>query len=249
MRRSATFAVIAILTLLPSALAAEELELYVTPATDDARAVLGLFNVTMAIALVVFVGVEVLLFYIIWRFRHNKTTPTDEVHRGHTGAEIAWTILPAVILLGIGTVSAVTLFEIDEVPDEADVNVRVVASQFIWTFEYLDGGARAGINELRVEEGKTVRMEVVSRDVEHQLFIPAFALKISAIPGRTNLEYFTAPAPGDYHLECTMYCGFGHHEMGAASDSTKVVVFAKGSQATPYGRPAPPTPPATNSSG
>ena len=229
--------VLALVTLAPLAAAAEELELYPAPATEEAVAVQGLFNLTLGLAMVVFVVVEVLLFYIIWRFRHNKTVPRDELHRGHTGAEIAWTIVPAVILLGLGSVSAVTLFEIDEVPDAADVNVRVIASQFVWTFDYLDDDrTRDGINELRVEEGKTVRMEIVSRDVEHQLFIPAFAMKISAIPGRTNLEYFTAPAPGSYHLECTMYCGYGHHEMGSASEATKVTVFAAGSQAQPYGR-------------
>ena len=243
MRRSTTI-LLALLVLAPLAAAAESPELYVTPATEDAVAIQGLFNLTLVLALVVFVVVEALLFYIIWRFRHNKTAPRDELHRGHTGAEIAWTIVPAVILLGLGTVSAVTLFEIDEVPDQADINVRVIASQFSWTFDYLDDNAtRDGINELRVEEGKTVRMEIVSRDVEHQLFIPAFAMKISAIPGRTNLEYFVAPAPGSYHLECTMYCGFGHHDMGSSNEATKVTVFAAGSQAQPYGRPPPaPTP-------
>ena len=239
---------LALVLLAPAALAAESLELYPAPATGDARAVFSLFNLTLVLAMVVFVAVEALLLYILWRFRHNKTVPGDELHRGHTGAEIAWTIVPAVILLGLGSVSAVTLFELDEVPDRADVNVRVIASQFVWTFDYLDDDqTRDGINELRVEEGRTVRLEIVSRDVEHQLFIPAFAMKISAIPGRTNLEFFTAPAPGAYHLECTMYCGYGHHEMGAASEATKVTVFPAGSQPLPYGR-APPAAPTQQTS-
>lgn len=235
MSRLSAAVLLALLLIAPLVAAAESPDLYAAPATKEAESIQGLFNLTLGLAMVVFVVVEALLFYIIWRFRNNKTVPRDEMHRGHTGAEIAWTIVPAVILLGLGTVSAVTLFDVDEVPDQADVNVKVVASQFIWTFNYTDGGARDTINELRVEEGKTVRMEIVSKDVEHQLFIPAFALKISAIPGRTNLEYFTAPAPGTYHLECTMYCGFGHHEMGAANEGTKVTVFPAGSQPLPYG--------------
>lgn len=248
--RIALVAVCIALLLLPAALAAESTPLYPEPATDEARAVKGLFDLTLAIAMVVFIVVEVLLFYIIWRFRGNKTVPRGEQHRGHTGAEIAWTIVPAVVLLGIGTVSAMTLFEIDEVPDDADVHVRVIASQFIWAFNYTDGGARDTINELRVETGKRVELEIVSKDVEHQFFVPRFAMKISAIPGRTNHEFFVAPEPGEYHFECSMYCGFGHHEMGASTEATKIIVFPAGTQPVPYGRPAPPaTPPATNTTG
>lgn len=232
---------LAIILLPALAAAAENAPLYPEPVTDDGRAVKELFDLTFLIAMIVFVGVEALLFYIIWRFRANKAVPHGEQHRGHTGAEIAWTIVPAVILLGIGTVSAVTLFEIDEVPTDADVHVRVIASQFIWVFNYTDGGGvRDTINELRVETGKRVSLEIVSKDVEHQFFVPQFAMKISAIPGRTNEEFFVAPAPGSYHFECSMYCGFGHHEMGAASEATQIVVFPAGTQSLPYGRPLPP---------
>lgn len=238
-RRSLTLAASLLVLLLAPLAVAEELELYPTPRTDVARSVQDLFNVTLIIAMVVFVGVEGLLFYIIWKFRNNKTVPAGETHRGHTKAEIVWTIVPAVILLGLGGASAVTLFEIDTVPEnDIDFAVRVEASQFSWRFVYPDG--KASVNQLLVEEGQTVRIDLVSKDVEHQLFIPNFAIKLSAIPGRTNHQWFIAPEPGDYHMECTMYCGFGHHDMGAASDDIRVTVFAKGTQSTPYGRPAPP---------
>jgi cytochrome c oxidase subunit II len=236
---------LAALLALPLASAAESAELYPTPKTDVARSVQSLFNTTLAIAMVVFIGVEALLFYIVWKFRHNKTVPAGETHRGHTKAEIVWTVIPAVILLGLGSVSAVTLFDIDTVPDDVDFGVRVEASQFIWKFTYPDNTST--FNDLRVESGNTVRLDLVSRDVEHQLFIPNFAIKISAIPGRTNHQWFIAPEPGHYPIECSMYCGFGHHEMGAADNagSIGVTVFAQGTQALPYGAPPKTPTPAT----
>lgn len=247
--RKLTFAAaiaMTMLTLAPAALAAtaEPLELYPSPKTDVARSVEGLFNLTFAIAMIIFVGVEAFLFFVIWKFRHNKTTPAGETHRGHTKAEIAWTVIPAAILLVLGTVSAAELFKIDPVPEKTDFTIRVVAERFTWTFIYPDDGVVVGntttrdrtFNQMRVEEGKTVAIDITSKDVEHQLFIPAFAIKISAIPGRVNHQWFIAPAPGDYHLECTMYCGVGHHVMGANSDDTRITVFAKGSQPLPYGK-------------
>lgn len=240
--------------LFPLWLAKESLELYPTPQTDVARGVATLFNATFAIAMVVFIGVEGLLFFVIWKFRHNKTVPAGETHRGHTKAEIAWTVVPAAILLILGTVSAAELFKIDPVPDNTDFTVRVEASRFTWTFYYPDangtaynGSARwcslnknsCTIDTMRVETGKTVALDIVTKDVEHQFFVPAFAIKISAIPGRVNHQWFIAPAPGDYHFECTMYCGAGHHAMGAARDDTVIQVFAAGSQAMPYGKATP----------
>lgn len=243
MRRTVIVAILCgTLLLAPAALAAEG-EFYVTPKTDVARSIEQLFNITLVLALIVFVFVEGLLFYILWRFRHNKTVPSGEQHRGHTGAEIAWTIVPAVILLGLGTVSAMTLFTVDEIPQGPDVlPIRVEASQFVWRFTYPDG--TSSINEIRVEEGRTVRLDIVAKDVIHAFFVPEFALKVDAVPGRTNQQWFIAPAPGEYHFECAEYCGFGHHEMGAANPSTKIVVFAKGAQEQPFGKPpkAPTTP-------
>lgn len=233
-----------LLTLTPVALAAAEpLELYPSPATEVARGVQNLFNLTFILAMIVFVGVEALLFFIIWKFRHNKTTPAGEMHRGNTKAEIAWTVIPAAILLVLGTVSAAELFKIDPVPAKTDFTVKVVAERFVWTFVYPDNSHT--INNLRVEEGKTVAIDLTSKDVEHQFFVPAFAIKISAIPGRVNHQWFIAPTPGDYHIECTMYCGVGHHVMGANSDDVRVTVFAKGTQANPFGKAAAPVANAT----
>lgn len=228
-------------------------DLYVPPATESAREVASLFNLTLWIALAVFVLVEGLLLYMIVKFRRNTRVPRDETHRGHTTAEVVWTVIPAIILLFIGFLSAGTLVKIDELPDDLDYTVRVDASQFIWRFIYPDengtaytGAAdwcagdnrwRCSIGELRVQERSRIRLEITARDVIHAFAVPEFAIKQDAVPGKQHVAWFEAPdvpgsAPLEYFIQCMEYCGVGHHDMRA-----KVTVFPEGSQPLPYARP------------
>lgn len=127
--------------LLPFAAAqdADKFEPYVQPQTEQARDIKEIFDLTFWIAMVIFVGVEGLLFYFLWRWRKNKTVPADDGPRGHTTAEVVWTIIPALILLFLGIVSAGTLFKLDNVPDDTDYTISVTASQWAWRIEYPDG--------------------------------------------------------------------------------------------------------------
>lgn len=227
---------------------AQDGSLYVDPATPEAESVRSLFVVTLVIATIVFVLVEGLLFYVLWRGRRTKHVPRDETHRGHVTAEIVWTIIPALILLGLGVASAGTLFRLDDVPDDADIVVKVNARQFVWTFDYSENPGfdrnttRATTNELRVQSGSTVRLDVRGLDVIHSFFVPEFALKIDAFPDRITHQWFTAPAPGTYPLQCTEFCGAGHHLMQG-----NIVVFPAGEQPVPYGTYRAPA--ATNATG
>lgn len=126
-------------TLLAPLAAADEFQPYVEPATQQARQIKDLFDLTFIIAMVIFVGVEALLFFVLWKFRNNKTPPPETGHRGHTTAEIVWTAIPALILLMLGVISAGTLFELDTVPDDTDYTVKVEAGRFFWRFTYPDG--------------------------------------------------------------------------------------------------------------
>ncbi|HET6405278.1 MAG TPA: cytochrome c oxidase subunit II [Candidatus Thermoplasmatota archaeon] len=227
-------------------------DLYVPPATESAREIASLFNITLWIALFVFVFVEGLLLYIIVKFRKNTRVPRDEGHRGHTKAEVVWTVIPAGILLFLGFLSAGTLVQIDEIPDDIDHTVRVDASQFLWRFLYPDenGVAYAGqtdwcsgdarwrcsIGELRLEENLRVKLEITSRDVIHAFAVPEFAIKQDAVPGKVHVAWLQTPdvgaEPVSYHLQCMEFCGVGHHDMTA-----RVTIFPAGSQALPYGPP------------
>jgi cytochrome c oxidase subunit 2 len=236
-------------------------DLYVPPATETAREIASLFNLTLWIAIFVFVVVEGLLLYMIIRFRNNKKVPREESHRGHTTAEVVWTVIPAAILLFLGFLSAGTLMRIDTVPDDTDFTVRVEAFQFGWRFIYpdengtayadeaawcraADGGdpTRCSIGELRLQENSRVKVHITARDVIHAFAVPEFAIKQDAVPGKPRDAWFETPdlptdAPVQYFIQCMEYCGLGHHGMRAT-----LTVFPEGSQPLAYGRAPPPEP-------
>jgi cytochrome c oxidase subunit 2 len=95
-------------------------------------------------------------------------------------------------------------------PDET-LNVYVVAKQWMWKFQHLDG--QREINELHVPVGRDVKLITTSEDVIHDLFIPAFRVKADVIPGRYVSIWFRATKPGRYHLFCAEYCGTKHSGM------------------------------------
>lgn len=205
--------------LAPLAAAQESFQPYVEPATEQARDIKDIFDLTFTIAIVIFLGVEALLFFVLWKFRANKTPPREDGHRGHTTAEVVWTVIPAGILLFLGVVSAGTLFELDTVPDDTDYTVAVEASQWGWRFVYPDGnfsqyfwdGAKAttdvaaareynatrgrpvAVGEFAVEEGQRIQLAITAADVIHAVWIPEFGLKIDAVPGQTQYRWFEAP--------------------------------------------------------
>lgn len=273
-------------TFLGGAVAQDELQTYVEPATPQAESIRSLFNLTFVIAIVIFLGVEALLLFVLWKFRNNRAPPAEDGHRGHTTAEVVWTVIPAGILLFLGVVSAGTLFELDTVPDDVDLVVDVQASQWGWKFTYPDGNfsqyfwdgtARTTVasaereynvskqcrddgncrgvpvGEFRVEEGARVQLNIEAVDVIHALWIPEFGVKIDAVPGRTNIRWFEAPAfdPNDdneYFLQCAEFCGRGHHAMHA-----KIVVVPAGTfengQPTPKVTAPAEEPPAADAAG
>ncbi|MHB8586319.1 MAG: cytochrome c oxidase subunit II transmembrane domain-containing protein [Thermoplasmatota archaeon] len=202
-----------------------------SPATSQANEINSLFITIALIAVFVFIFVEGLLIYIVVRFRRNPKIPVGETHRGHTKAEIAWTIVPALILLFIGVASAQVLEYTDIIPGvDAATNcgptpaascttvvVNLTAHQWGWTFQYPDGTTSSALN---VMENKKVIIHETSIDVIHAPYIPNFYYQLDAIPGRVNTGWFQPDKVGNFPLRCATYCysdptqnTIGHHGM------------------------------------
>jgi cytochrome c oxidase subunit 2 len=98
----------------------------------------------------------------------------------------------------------------------APLEITVEAHQFYWLFKYPDGGA--SVNVLTVPVNRVVELEVVSADVIHSWWVPAFGGKIDAIPGRTNHTWFKAEKAGRYQIRCTEFCGLQHATMNGFVD-------------------------------
>jgi cytochrome c oxidase subunit 2 len=183
-------------------------------------------------AVCVFVGA--LLLYAIVRF-NRRANPTAASFTHNTPIEIAWTVVPILILVFIGSFSLPELFRQQEIP-EGDINIKVTGYQWYWGYEYTDHEfgfesfmlakedlAANGYAEdeyllatdtaVVVPVGKTVVMQVTGADVIHSWTIPAFGVKQDAVPGRLAELWFKAEKEGIYFGQCSELCGKDHAYM------------------------------------
>ena len=190
-----------------------------------AREQLLLFNVLLWTMVVVFVLVEGALLYAAIRFRRKPGDPLPPQTHGHTPLEIAWTIIPTILILGLGIWSVVVLFKLE--PGEAvalaraegkePLTVEAVGHQWWWEFRYenADGNGKlvTTANEMRVPVNTPVIMELKSDDVIHSFWIPKLAGKQDVVPTRTNSLWFLAEDTGMYYGQCAEFCGTAHAQM------------------------------------
>jgi cytochrome c oxidase subunit 2 len=140
--------------------------------------------------------------------------------------EILSVLITSVVLGYIGVVSGIQLIAVDT-PPQGSTHVTVIGRQFYWTFQYANGSSVTfpngttkvfpnGLtmqNQLYVKVGEVVDLDVISLDVAHSFFIPGLGVHIDAIPGHDNHYWLRADQPGTYTIECTQFCGTGHHTM------------------------------------
>ncbi len=177
-------------------------------ATVEAVIVDRLFSTMLGIAFAIFVLVEGVLLYAVLRFRRRSGHEGEGVPiHGSNRLELAWTFIPALIVFWLSAVSGQVIFRLDAPPDDA-LRVRVVAQQFTWQFEYPEYGITS--TELNVPVDVPVELEVISRDVIHSFWVPAFRLKEDALPMRETHMTFTASTVGEYPVVCAELCGAGH---------------------------------------
>ena len=162
----------------------------------------------------VFVVVEAVLLTFVIRYRRRgrpRDAEPEQIH-GDTRIEVAWTVAPVVLIAVIVAFVFYKLPGIKNTPaSAANANITVEAHQFYWLFKYPSG--RQAINVLTVPKDQVVTLDVVSADVAHSWWVPAFGGKIDAIPGRTNHTWFQAEKAGTYRIRCAEFCGILHTGM------------------------------------
>jgi cytochrome c oxidase subunit 2 len=173
--------------------------------------------------------VLVLLVLVVVKFNAKKNpVPSKTTH--NTLIEVAWTIIPVLILVGIAVPSFRLLFEELDVP-KADLTVKATGKQWYWTYSYPDNGKfefdslmaadkkprLLGVdNEMVVPVNKVIRVQTTGADVIHSFAVPAFGIKIDAIPGRLNETWFKATKTGMFYGQCSELCGKDHAFMPIA---------------------------------
>ncbi|MEX1070533.1 MAG: cytochrome c oxidase subunit II [Chloroflexota bacterium] len=189
------------------------------PMTTQAEEVRTLFLIIFGLGALVFVGVEGFLIYAVIRYR-RRDDRLPEQHHGNMKVEIVWTVIPTVIVLILFVTSMFTLGDISARSDDP-VRIEVEGQQFSWTFRYANGYSVTG-NVLAppvlvVPTGEPVRLALVSRDVIHSFFVPAFLIKTDVVPfgqGQAPNELeFTITTSGTYRGQCAEFCGTLHADM------------------------------------
>jgi cytochrome c oxidase subunit II len=177
---------------------------------------------TIAICIGVFAIVAAVSIYAGLKFRVRPDDDSDgpPIH-GHTGIEIAWTAVPAILVTIIAVASAVVLARNDRAGANP-LRVNVLAQQFAWSFEYPDnGGAKSPRLYLPVDRSAKLYMTTRKGDVIHSFWVPEFGQKQDVVPGIVTTVIVTPTKEGEYRLICTELCGLGHALM-----RTKAVVVS-----------------------
>lgn len=183
------------------------------PKIDD------LLNTMIVISSVVFSLVIVMLFYALWRFKAKPGDESDgEPIHGNTRLEVAWTLIPTIVVLFGAGYSWSVLNEIEE-PARNPLTVDVFAQQYAWSFGYPGKGNVWSQGELHVPLDRQVNFKLHSQDVIHAFWVPEWRIQKDAVPGMTTTAIITPDRLGAYQLICNELCGFGHATMRA-----KVVV-------------------------
>jgi cytochrome c oxidase subunit 2 len=213
--------------------------------SPNADSIDTLYKIILAVAVVVFVGVEGTLVYSLVRFRARKDAVPAQI-RGNTRLEVGWTVGAAVILVVLAVVTFVMLDGIRNPPNsDADgfptavvenvsdasafqprtpngraLNITVNGQRYAWRYTYPDADDNTLNNVFSYEEmvvptKTTVTLEIVAQDVAHSWWIPQLGGKFDAVPGHKNFTWFKIPKPGVYRGQCAELCGRNHADMVA----------------------------------
>ena len=210
--------------------------------SSNAQDIRTLYGIILALAIVVFLGVEGVLIYCMFRYRARKGRVAAQIH-GNTRLEIGWTVGAAVILVFLTIATFVMLpgikdpaaSDIDingnpvaanaafaatdqEAPPKGDVlNIKVDGQQYVWQYTYpsIDDKRVFAYTDMYVPVGMTVTLDISSNDVQHSWWIPELGGKMDALPGYLNKTWFKATEPGEWFGQCAELCGRNHANMYA----------------------------------
>jgi cytochrome c oxidase subunit 2 len=175
-----------------------------------------------------------LLLYTCWRFREDRNpVPSKQAH--NTALEIVWTAVPVLILVIIAVPSFKLLYFQDVLP-KTELTIKAIGKQWLWSYEYPDNGNftfdALVLDESELQSGQRrlldtdnivvlpaqtyVKVQVTASDVLHSWTVPAFGVKIDAVPGRLNEVWLYINEPGTYYGQCSELCGLRHGFMPIA---------------------------------
>jgi cytochrome c oxidase subunit 2 len=181
--------------------------------TQAAAKVDQTFLLIFGVSAAILVGITFLMVWFVIRYHHSRHPQAADI-RGNVWAEITWTLIPTLLVLGMFWYGWESFKALRSVPADA-MRVRVTARMWSWVFTY-ENGKRA--STLRVPVDRPVRLDMTSADVIHSFFVPAFRIKMDTVPGMETYAWFQAAREGSYDILCAEYCGLRHANMLSTVD-------------------------------
>jgi cytochrome c oxidase subunit 2 len=160
----------------------------------------------------IFLVVQALLLYAVFRFRERDPKAIPRQVRGSVWLEFVWTLIPAVILVFIAFPTVGAIFRTQTAPPKEALRVKVIGHQWWWEFQYPDLGINTA-TDVHIPAGRPVSFEITGADVIHSFWVPGLGGKRDAIPGSGTRIVLTAEAPGEYYGQCAEFCGVSHANM------------------------------------
>jgi cytochrome c oxidase subunit II len=166
------------------------------------------FLLIVGISTLVLIGLLVAMILFVVRYSRKRNPQATNIE-GNTTLEIAWTVVPLVLFMGMFYLGWEGYSRMSTVPADA-IPIRVSARMWAWAFEYPNG---MQTDTLRVPVGFPVKLTLRSLDVNHSMYIPAFRIKKDAIPNRENVMWFSMSEESAHDIACAEYCGLRHAYM------------------------------------
>ena len=196
-----------------------------TSASEEFDRIQAIYWFATIVSIVIFSLVTAVVVFSVWKWRVAEDDDRDgpPIH-GHTGLEILWTAVPAVLVTAIGIVSAVVLARNADAGDNP-LEVQAIGQQFAWKFVYEDDEDNP-TGELVLPVDRPARFTMTALDVIHSFWVPNFGQKMDAVPGIETEIVVTPTRIGEYEVVCAELCGLGHATMRARARVVSEADFA-----------------------
>lgn len=165
----------------------------------------------LGISIVVLIGITVVMIVFAIKYRRSKNPIPADI-RGNWMLETVWTVIPSIIFLSMFVIGWTSYLGLRKMPENG-VEVSVYAQQYMWIFVY--DNDKETENELYVPVNKPIKLNIISEDVNHSFSLPAYRVKVDAVPGMETYAWFLPDEIGEYDILCAEYCGVDHSSMVA----------------------------------
>ena len=171
---------------------------------DKAFLIIGGFSVFFLVAF------TAIMIYFVVKYNRKRNPKATQV-KDSMLLEVTWTTIPVLLVLFMFYIGWEGFLPMRQVPKDA-MHVKAISRMWKWSFEY-PGNKES--DTLVLPENKAVKIDLISKDVIHGFFVPAFRIKEDCVPGKANYSWFVPGEAGDYDLLCSAYCGVNHSYMSA----------------------------------